>query len=189
MSATPPQSATLTRETSVSFSAELVTDPVGVTLEATPPTQLPEDAQKALLENVKRRLVGQQNNLIFQSVRVAHGTLRSYGARNDYDIGPIMETATIVETDLTPRRFHVRWGWRHEAAKYFQFGVAPHTIDGTPILSFIWEDAPQEVRERFPNTERVGGDPRVFLGSVDHPGIPAARFVQAGLNWLRREVA
>lgn len=172
----------------IRFDATVVTDPVGVDLVATVDDGLGGDAQKALLADVREKLVGQQNNLVFQSVRVAHGTLRSYAGRNDYALESITESVEIIETSMSETSFRVRWGWTHEAAEYFQFGVSPHTIDGNPILSFIWEDAPQEVREMFGRTERVGGDPRVFFTSVDHPGIPASRFVQAGINWLRQEI-
>lgn len=175
-------------EVELSIDADIVTDPVGVALEATVPSDLPEDAREALLADVRGRLIEQEGNLIFQSVRVAHGTLRSYGQRHDYNVESVTETVEILETSTTGRSVSVRWGWTHDAAQYFQWGVSPHTIDGDPILSFIWEDAPREVREMFANTERVGGDPRVFFRSVDHPGIPAARFVQAGINWLRDEL-
>lgn len=175
-------------QTPIDISAEVVTDPVGVDLVASVSSALPDDGAESLVADIERDLVGKQGNLVFQSVRVAHGTLRSYGSRNDYAVEPITESVEILETSRSQREFRVRWGWTHEAATYFQFGVAPHTIDGNPILSFIWEDAPQGVREMFANTERVDGDPRVFFRSVDHPGIPASRYVQGGINWLIQEL-
>jgi len=186
--ATTPQDGGQTT-TPITITTELQTDPVGVELTATVGDGLPRPAQESLLADTRQRLVGQQNNLIFQSVRVAHGALRSYGQRNDYAVEPITESVAIQRVEESPNTLTVAWAWEHEAAQYFQFGVSPHTIDGDPILSFIWEDAPQGVREMFSNTERVGGDPRVFFRSVDHPGIPDSRYVQAGMNWLRQELS
>jgi len=177
-----------TAEPDVQFSTDLLSDPVGVELEVSVADRLPEPAQRALLADLREELVDQQGNLVFQSVRVAHGALRSYGQRNDYAVEPVTESVEIVSVDETARSLTVRWEWGHEAAGFFQFGVSPHTINGTPILSFIWEDAPQGVRDMFSDTERVGGDPRVFFRQVNHPGIPASRYVQAGVNWLRQEV-
>jgi len=154
----------------ITFNAEVVTDPVGVELVATVDDSFGDEAQQALVNDVREKLVGQQNNLVFASVRVAHGTLRSYGSRNDYAVEPVTESVEIIETTATDSTFRVRWGWTHEAAEYFQFGVSPHTINGTPLLSFIWEDAPDGVREMFEHTERVDGDPRDDRGFV----VPAA---------------
>ncbi|AFH22022.1 hypothetical protein OSG_eHP14_00210 [environmental Halophage eHP-14] len=178
-----------TAEPRISFDVSIVSDPVGVVLNVTVADRLPDEAQQALLADLRDELVDQQGNLVFASVRVSHGTLRSYGQRNDYDVEPVTETVEIVTVAESSRSLTIRWEWDHEAAGFFQFGVSPHTIDGDPILSFIWEDAPQGVKEMFANTERVDGDPRVFFQSVNHPGIPASRFVQAGINWLRQEVS
>lgn len=182
-------SASETQETPLSFEATVVTDPVGVELTASADESVSAELQDALLSDIREQLVDKQGNLVFQSVRVANGALESYGQRNDYQTDPIRESVEILNTSETQSSFRVRWGWTHEAAKFFNFGVSAHTIDGNPILSFIWEDAPQEVREMFAHTERVDGDPRVFFRSVEHPGIPAARFVQAGINWLRDELS
>jgi len=187
--ATTPRTPAEAEQAAIQFSASLETDPVGFSLTAEIADRLPGPAGDALLSDVRERLVDEQGNLIFQSIRVAHGTLRSYGQRNDYNVEPITESVEVLDVTERGRSVSVRVGWDHPGARHFQFGVSPHTINGNPILSFIWEDAPQEVREMFANTERVGGDPRVFFQSVDHPGIPASRYVQAAINWLRQEVA
>lgn len=171
----------------VSFSTDLLTDPVGFSVEADVST-IPAPADQALLDTIRSELVGKRRNLLFQAARVAHGSLRSYGKRHDYSVEPITETVEIQDVRQGQQSLSADIVWTHDAAQHFQFGVSPHTIDGNPILSFIWEDAPQGVREMFADTERVGGDPRVFFRSVNHPGIPASRFVQAGMNWLRQEV-
>jgi hypothetical protein len=176
-------------EASLTFSVELESDPVGFSLEVSADDRLPPAATSALLADARKRVLDEQGNLLFQGVRVGHGTLRSYGSRHDYDVEPVTESVEVTDVTSTDRSFSARVAWTHEAAQYFQFGVAPHTISGSPLLSFIWEDAPQGVREMFSGTERVDGDPRVYLPSVDHPGIPASRYVQATINWLRQEVA
>ena len=186
--ATTPRTPATAVDVPVEFRTELLSDPVGAEITASIADRIPGPAADALLADVREQLADQQGNLIFQAVRVAHGTLRSYGKRNDYQVEPITESVEIDDVRERGRSITVRVIWTHDAAQYFQFGVSAHTINGRPILSFIWEDAPQEVREMFANTERVDGDPRVFFRSVDHPGIPGSRYVQAAINWLRQEV-
>jgi hypothetical protein len=187
--ATTPQTPAETDNVTVQVAVEVVTDPVGFRVEASVADRLPQPAAMDLIGDIKQRMAGGRGNLLFQAVRVGHGTLRSYGSRNDYAVDPITETVEVVDASVQGRSFEARVAWTHEAAKYFQFGVSPHTIDGNPILSFIWEDAPREIREMFSHTERVDGDPRVFFQSVDHPGIPESRYVNAAMNWLRQELA
>jgi len=186
--ATTPRTPAEAEQSPIQFSASLETDPVGFRLIAEIADRLPRPAGDALLADIRERLVDQQNNLLFQAIRVANGALRSYGRRNDYAVEPITESVEVLDVTERGRSLSVRVGWLSEGAKHFQFGVSAYTISGDPILSFIWRDAPQEVREMFANTERVGGDPRVFFRSVDHPGIPGSRYVQAAINWLRQEV-
>jgi len=114
----------------------------------------------------------------------SHERLRQYGATNDYDVEPIIESLNQPRVTREGDRITARWGWSHEAAPFFDAGVSPHTIDGDPILSFVWEDAPPGVREMFSGTERVDGDPVVYFRSVEHPGIPASHFVRRGIDWL-----
>jgi len=99
-------------------------------------------------------------------------------------VEPIIAALNQPRVTRDGDRIVARWGWSHEAAPFFDAGVSPHTIEGAPILSFVWEDAPAGVREMFSGTERVDGDPRVFFRSVAHPGIPASHFVRRGLDWL-----
>lgn len=175
-------------EASIVFDVDLESDPVGFALTVSVDDRLPPTASSALLASARERVLDERGNLLFQAVRVAHGALRSWGARHDYDVEPVTESVEVTNVSSTDRTVSARVTWTHSGAKYMNFGVSPHTIDGNPIISYIWKDAPQEVREMFSDTERVGGDPRVFLQSVDHPGIPAARFVQAGVSWLQQEV-
>jgi len=117
-------------------------------------------------------------------VAQSHERLRQYGGANDYDVEPIIAALNQPRVTRDGDRIVARWGWSHQAAPFFAAGVSPHTIEGDPILSFVWEDAPAGVREMFSDTERVDGDPRVFFRSVEHPGIPASHFVRRGLDWL-----
>jgi len=117
-------------------------------------------------------------------VEQSHQRLRQYGGANDYDVEPIIASLNLPRVTREDDRIAARWGWSHEAAPFFDAGVSPHTIEGDPILSFVWEDAPAGVREMFSGTERVNGDPRVFFRSVEHPGIPASHFVRRGIDWL-----
>ena len=123
-----------------------------------------------------------------EMVAQSHERLRQYGGVNDYDVEPVIAALNQPRVTRDGDRIVARWGWSHEAAPFFNTGVSPHTIEGDPILSFIWADAPPEVRAIFSDTERVDGDPRVFFGSVEHPGIPDSQYVDVGIRWLRRHV-
>jgi len=172
----------------LSVSVEMLSESVGFSVAVAVNDRVPDTLADGLLADVRGRLVDKRGNLLFQAVRVGHGVLRSYGSRNDYAVDPITESVEITDVSATARELSARVEWSHEAAGYFQWGVPAHTIDGDPILSFIWEDAPRGVREMFSGTERVGGDPRVFFRSVDHPGIPASGYVRAASNWLQQEL-
>jgi hypothetical protein len=80
-------------------------------------------------------------------------------------------------------------GWSHEAFPYFEFGTSDHTIEGDPILSFVWEerhDPPEWVREEF---DAEGDGYRVFLPEVEVAGVRETRAVRDGLNQIRRQIA
>lgn len=141
-------------------------------------------AKEVLMDGVERQA---REELAPRLREKAHDALRAYGDRHGYDVESVIETSkTSVRREGD--RVVVTVGWEAEQAVYFAAGVSPRTIDGNPVLSFIWEDAPQGIREAFSDTERVGGDPRVYLESVDHPGIPESRFVREGLHHLRRSI-
>ncbi|ELZ05391.1 hypothetical protein C480_10430, partial [Natrialba aegyptia DSM 13077] len=50
-----------------------------------------------LVDDAERRLVGEANPLVYQAVRVSHGTLRSYASRTDYDVESIEDSFAGVE--------------------------------------------------------------------------------------------
>lgn len=139
--------------------------------------------RESLLDDVEHELTGGQNSLVLQAIQRSHETLRSVGATEDYDVEPVIDALGPVETERTRDSVIVRYGWEHEAAPYFEWGTRPHTVEGQPILSFIWEDAPPEVREQFEDTF-----PRVFFSSVEVAGIEETAFVRTGIQWLRRDL-
>jgi hypothetical protein len=173
---------TETAEVQLQFETELVTDPIGVDMTVRPAGLAEDVLPEQMLDTAEEDLVGGQGNLVFQAVRVSHGTLRSYGQRSDYDVEPVTESVK-VESSRSRRSLEVSWYWTHEAAPYFHFGTSDHTVEGDP-LAFPWPDAPDEVREQFEETF-----PIVFFQSTEPSGIPESRFVTAGRNWLRRGVS
>jgi hypothetical protein len=150
------------------------------------------DLREAVLDGVEREAVGRQGNLVHEFVQEAHDRLREYGRQFDMAIEPIIDSFTGVEVDRSRDGVTIRFGWDHEAAGYFEFGTPPHTIEGDPILSFVWEDPPAWVKEEFDQARGAGGrfesGWRVFFPEVDHPGMPAARYIRDTLLWLRQEI-
>lgn len=142
------------------------------------------DLREAVLDNAEQQLIGR----VEDATAHAHDTLRAYGEEFDYDVDPIIASFEGPIVDRSNDRLTIRWGWTHDASVYMEFGTSDHTVEGDPVLSFIWEDAPTGVHETFPGTERVEGDPRVFLPEVEVAGLEETRFVRDALNWLRREV-
>lgn len=145
------------------------------------------DARTAVLDAAETRLVGERNNLIFQAVQRVHDRLRAYGREFDYDVEPVIDSFGGVEVDRSPGQLRIRFGWEHPAIKYFEFGTSEHTIQGDPVLSFVWaaDEAPEWVAREF---EAEGDGYRVFLPEVEVAGIKESRAVRDAVNWLRTEV-
>lgn len=162
-------------------------DGVGAHLSVSVASTPTDAAREALLDGVEETLVGARGNLVYQAIQQAHSNLEAYGSRHGYSVGSVVDSLAFTPSDAsrTARSVSVKWFWTHPAAEFFEFGVSPHTIDGDPLLSFIWEDPPTWVTEEF---EQEGDGYRVFFRSVDHPGVPASRAIRDSLNWLRREV-
>jgi len=76
--------------------------------------------------------------------------------------------------------------WEHPHADKLEVGVAPHMIEGNPILVFPWPDAPPEVVEdwqpRWDDPDYWLDEPYVVFTEVEHPGIPALGFIAAGFR-------
>lgn len=144
--------------------------------------------ETALLDDAERQLVGERDNLVSQAVQRVQGRLERYAREADYDVQPIVDSFTGVDVDRSNGRLTIRWGWAHPAVKYFEFGTSDHTIEGDPVLSFIWErsEAPDWVAEEF---DREGDGYRVFLPEVEVTGVQETRAIRDALAWLRREIS
>ena len=142
---------------------------------------------KAVLDDAEEVLVTGHDPLVFGAIQESHERLREFADQYP-GVDSVIESLVEPEIERTETSLTIRWGWEHEAAPYFEFGTSDHTVDGNPILSFVWdaEDAPAWVAEEF---EREGDGYRVFFGSVDVTGIDETRFVRQAINWLRRELA
>lgn len=116
----------------------------------------------------------------------AHDILEAYGREHDYDVGPII-AAGETRVERRKGRVVVRWGWP-EPAIFFERGTVAHVVEAknADVLSFIWEDPPDWVREEY---EREGDGWRVFLPKVEVAGLPESRFIRDTLNWLEAQFA
>lgn len=119
------------------------------------------------------------------AIEHSHDVLRSVGQANDYHVDSIIDALQAPTVTRRSGGFQIRWGWDHDAAPFFEWGTPDnYTIDGNPILSFVWENPPSWVREAF---EPEGDGYRVFFRSVDSGrGIEESRFVREGIASLRR---
>ena len=147
------------------------------------------DLQAALLDEAETALVGEADNLIAQAISRVHGRLDRYAREFDYNVDPLKQSLEPVDVQRSGRQLTIRFGWSHEAFPYLEFGTPDHTIEGSPVLSFVWEERhnpPDWVREEF---DEEGAGYRVFLPEVEVAGIEETRAVRDALNWLRRELS
>jgi hypothetical protein len=136
-----------------------------------------------VLDEAEAELVGNTRSLVYQAMRVSHGTLRSYASRNDYDAEPIIDSFAGVEISRSDTELEVSWRWEHEVAAFYNNGTSDHTIEGDPVLVFRFDG------DEYPHLKEMFPDGTAFLPEVDVSGLPESRFVQAGINWLRQEVS
>jgi hypothetical protein len=142
------------------------------------------DVREAALEELEAQLVGEFNPLAFQAIDRAHDRLREF--EDQYPgVDSIIESLQVPEVERTANGLRVTFGWSHPAAPYFELGTSDHTIDGQPVLSFVWESPPEWVREEF---DPEGDGYRVFFDSVEVEGLDETRFMRSALNWLRAEL-
>ena len=148
--------------------------------------------REALLDEAEHEFAGKPANLVYQFVELVHTRLRAYGQRHGYDVEGTIDSIQQPEVQRSNGRLVITVGWASEQMDRWEFGVSPHTIDGNPVLSFVWADPPQWVREEFDQARGEGGQFesgwRVFLPEVDHPGIPESRAIRDSLHALRRVV-
>ena len=148
-----------------------------------------DTAAEAALDQAAAEYIG-AGGFIPNAIEEAHERLREYAREFEYRVESVIDSLQGPEIiEQSDRHFRVRFGWDHEAAPYLEWGTSDHTIEGNPILSFIWEDRhdpPDWVAEEY---EREGGGYRVFLPEVEVAGVRETRFARHALDWLRREVA
>ena len=140
--------------------------------------------REAILDDVQEEMLA-DDGPVWGAVERSHEILREYGRRHDYNVGPVIEALAEPSVTRKADRVVAYWGWFHPAAPHFEFGTSDHVVDGDPVLTFIWEEPPEWVKEEF---EREGEGWRVFLPQTEPSGLPESRFVRDALAWLRREV-
>jgi len=146
-----------------------------------------------LTDDVREEFVGGQNNLTFRTIQEAHASLREAAERYNYLVESVIDSLELVETQERGGEIAISFGWAHPQAERYEFGTSPHTIQGQPVLSFVWQDRhdpPEWVRDQFDRerSERGFGGYRVFLQEVDVAGIVEIRFVRGALRWLEQEL-
>lgn len=114
---------------------------------------------------------------------LARQNWKAYAARNGYDIDHIWEDAELsVTRDDSSVSIRVEWPG---LTALFEWGVDPHTIEGSPLLSFVWEGPPEGTRP--PGApEHVVAD-EVNWGSVTG-GIPEARAIRDAIDELEGDL-
>jgi hypothetical protein len=157
---------------------------------ATLPSSFERDLGTAVLDEAEAELIGRQANLIFEFVELVHTRLRAYGRRHDYDVESTIDSLGTPQVQRRDGRLTVTVGWRSEQMARWEFGTSDHTVDGNPVLSFVWADPPQWVREEFDQARGAGGQFqsgwRVFFPEVEVSGLPESRAIRDAINGLRR---
>lgn len=105
------------------------------------------------------------------------------------DTGELKDSGEIVDTGDT-----ITFRYTADHAIPVEAGTSPHTIEGNPLLAFIWEDPPQAVSDMFPQARDAGGrfasGRQAILPEVEHPGTDPQPYIQPGFRemalWLRK---
>ena len=145
-----------------------------------------DELESALLDDVVDSFTS-EGGPIWRAVEHSHEVLTEYGREHDYDVAPVIEALSDPAITREQGRVTAYWGWHHPAAPHFEFGTSAHTVDGNPVLSFVWSDPPADaVQWLEENFEREGDGWRVFLPKTNPSGLPESRFVREGLTRARR---
>ena len=159
---------------------------------ATLDSSFESDLKAAALDAVEHELTGRQANLVYQFVELVHTNLRSYGRTHGYDVESTIESLGQPEIDRSAGRLTITIGWESEQMARWEFGTSDHVIQpvNADVLSFVWENPPQWVREEFDQARSSGGQfrsgYRVFLPETEVSGLPESRAIRDALNGLRR---
>ena len=126
--------------------------------------------REAMLDDVEQKVRDEYGPALKS---FAKENFEAYAARHDYDIEHIWEDAEgpLVERDDDSVTLRIEWPG---LTALFEFGVAPHTIEGNPTLHFYWEEIDQWVK-----TDSVE------WGS-ETGGIPESRAIRDAMNEIRR---
>lgn len=138
-----------------------------------------QDLQAAMRDEIEQTLRGDIGPLLRDT---AEEFFKQYAQRQGYDIEHIWQDASdpIVDVDDTSVSVRIEWP---ELTALFEFGVAPHTIDGSPLLQFVWDAPPEGTRP--PGAPEFVVAESVNWGSVTG-GIDEARAIRDAMNEVRR---
>lgn len=125
-------------------------------------------------------------------VDVVHNNLQSYARTHGYDVESTIDSVSDVQVDRSGGTVTARVGWQHPQMSRWEFGTSDHPVTPTSadVLSFVWENPPQWVREEFDQARSSGGQYqsgwRVFLPETEVSGLPESRAIRDAMNGLRR---
>lgn len=139
------------------------------------------DLREALLEDIEQTLREEVGPQLKQAARE---NFEAYASAHGYDIEHIWQDAEGPMIDRDGDSVSLRIEWPGLTA-LFEFGVSPHTIEGDPILSFVWEGPPGGTRP--PGAPKHVVAQEVNWGSVTG-GIPESRAIRDAMNTVRREL-
>lgn len=105
--------------------------------------------------------------------------LYDLGDEMQFEVYPVAQSAQPPSWDGGAWVFH----YPHKAALFFEYGAAEHEIEpvNAEVLAFEWPDM---AGEPFGDTGKTWDEvyasswPTVFLPKVNHPGMPALRFIR-----------
>jgi len=160
-------------------------------------SEFERDLATAALDATESRLVGERDNIVAGFVRDVHRNLRAYADRHGYDVDSTIESVRAPEVTRSDGELTIEVGWASEQMARWEFGTSTHTIEGDPVLAFVWAaaekrgaDPPAWIREEFDQARDEAGRFRsgwqVFLPEVTVRGLPESRAIRDSLNDLRR---
>lgn len=131
------------------------------------------DLREAVLDDIEQTAHEEIGPRLKQHVRQ---NWEAYASRNGYDIDHIWEDAEGPFIERDDARVTIRLEWP-ELTALFEFGVAPHTIEGNPLLHFYYERIDQWIITESVNWGSETG------------GIPESRAIRDAIDQLRQEVS
>lgn len=138
-----------------------------------------EAAKEALLDEVEDQMPDTTDRL----VEIAESNWRQYASRKGYDISLIWDDLTKSQVKRGRNSVSQRITWPFSGL--FEFGVAPHVIEGNPYLSFTWPAPPEGTRP--PGAPKHVKTQSVNWGSVTG-GIDESRAIRDALLQFRGEL-